>query len=83
MKVCSLDYETTGLNYWEEDFRVLSAAFVFQDKESVFCEGEDSVGSHLLRLIKEGYTFVVHNASFEWGVTFYRYDIDLPIHALL
>ena len=79
--ICALDYETTGLKYWEPDFRVLSAAFVLLNGDKVYLEGEEEVKAHVLALIESGYSFVVQNASFEWGVTFYRYGVDLPIHA--
>ena len=79
--IIALDYETTGLNYWEKDFRVLSAALVWQCGRQVFVTGEGEVGRVLYYLLSVGHTFVVQNASFEWGCTFYRYGIDLPVHA--
>ena len=79
--IVALDYETTGLNYWESDFRILSAAFVHTCGNKIFIEGEDAVKDELTACIEKGYTFVVQNASFEWGCTFFRYGIDLPVHA--
>ena len=79
--IVALDYETTGLNYWEKDFRILSAAFVHTCGNKIFIEGEGAVRDELLACIEKGYTFVVQNASFEWGCTYYRYGVDLPVHA--
>ena len=80
-KIGCLDYETSGLNYWENDFRVVSASFAFNGSATKFLQGEAEVGTLLRSLILQGYKFVVHNASFEFGVTYAVYRIKLPIEA--
>lgn len=72
--VC-LDYETNGLDFFREDFRVLSAAFTRRLPDgtlsSDYIEGETAIREYLLAL---GDTpIVVHNLSFEYGVTKYRF----------
>lgn len=79
--IVALDYETTGLNFWEPDFRVLSCAFWSAEGNSKFTLGEDKTRDHLLSLIDQGAKFVVHNASFEYPVTLYRFGVPLPIEA--
>lgn len=80
-KICALDYETTGLAFWEPDFRVVSASFAFFEAPTKFLVGEENVGGFLNDLVAKGFRFVVHNAKFESGVTKYRYGIELPIEA--
>lgn len=72
-----LDYETTGLEFYRNDFRVLSAAFSWlgQDGQikSKFIEREPAVKTMVARIAREGIPVIVHNAQFEIGVTACRF----------
>lgn len=70
-KFCVLDLETTGLNFYEEDFRIKSVALVWNDGTAEFIVGEKEVGDRLSEL---GQTpILVYNLSFELGCVRCRY----------
>lgn len=77
-----LDVETTGLNFWEPDFKVISIAAAFKNnKGKIETKYEDTPAGieRTLNWVSQ-YNIVVHNASFEYGVFRYCYlDIQLPI----
>ena len=73
-----MDYETAltdgtpSLDYYRDDFRVLSAAFAWREDgviKTVYCVGEDEVRIMLAMLKARGAKLCVHNAQFEYGVT--------------
>jgi DNA polymerase I-like protein with 3'-5' exonuclease and polymerase domains len=75
--VMSIDYETTGLRYWEPEFRVLSAAFGYRlangelKTRVVFGEGEISGVLELVKMSKV--SLICHNVGFEYGVTKHKF----------
>lgn len=91
MNYLVVDYETAlidgtpSVEYWRDDFRVVSAAIAIVEedrkdfKESVYLEGEDNIRAYLQ--LYPGMSWVVHNAQFEWAVTKYRFNFCPRIHA--
>ena len=75
-KLIAFDFETTGLNYWEPDFRVLSAAFAwFREDGSIgtrYLEGEDEVAEQIAIIKDNGIQLIAHNAAYEYGCMKYR-----------
>ena len=72
-KYVVFDVETSGLNYWEPDFRLVSASFVDQDGSAVFTFGEDETRAVLLELSYSRLPILVYNLGFELGVTRCRF----------
>lgn len=70
-----LDYECSGLDYYAPDFRVTSAAFAWQggpaDGKRFFTENRKTIKKYIEKSIEAGYTFVVHNLQYEYGVTLF------------
>jgi len=67
-----IDFETTGLNAWEPDFRVLSvaASWLVGDPDdditqTYFAKGEDQVRAFLKMLSDAQIPLVAHNVGFE------------------
>jgi hypothetical protein len=81
--IIAFDFETTGLDYWSPDFRVLSCAFAWQDGDgrikTRYLVGEEEIGAQLKIIREAAITLVAHNAAFELGVCLYRYPNQLPI----
>lgn len=77
MKTVCIDFETTGLEFYREDFYVLSMAVAFRDADGVmqtrYHEGEDEIRHVLEALANEEARIVVHNVSFEYGCIKYRF----------
>lgn len=77
-EVISFDYETTNLNYWEGDFRVLSCAFSYRDRDGVLQSdmtmGETETWEYLMRIAAHKVPLVCHNLQFEYGVTKHRFS---------
>lgn len=70
-KFVVLDLETSGLNFYESDFEIKSAALVWNDGTAEFIVGEKEVGERLAQL---GQTpILVYNLSFELGCILCRY----------
>jgi hypothetical protein len=79
----AMDYETAltdgtpSVEYYREDFRVISAAFAwFTADGSVktkFLEGEGPILTMLESIKQNGIKAVVHNFQFEYGVTKHRF----------
>lgn len=83
-QLIAYDVETTGLEFYREDFRVLSAAFSWflpdGSVKSVFKQGEAEIASFLVRIQEAEIPLVVHNIQFEYGVTKCRFpwfNLDL------
>lgn len=81
-KLIAIDFETgnssgSALNYWEPDFRVLSAAFAWSSDDgrikTRYLVGEGEIGAQLKIIRDAGIILVAHNASFELGVCLHRY----------
>lgn len=68
----AVDFETTGLEYWKPDFRVLSSAFSWRNSQGhlahVYCEGERETAEYLREVQKRGLKMAAHNLQFEAGV---------------
>lgn len=90
--VVALDYETALLDgtpsveYYRDDFRVVSASFSWYDRQGVlqnlFEQDEPMIYKRLKALQLHQALVVVHNFQFEYGVTKYRFpDINLNWHA--
>lgn len=65
-KFIVLDFETSGLNYWEPDFQVTSCSLVWNDGTTEFIMGQDRVGGRLAEL--RDTPIFVYNLAFEQGV---------------
>lgn len=87
-----LDYETAlldgtaSVDFYRPDFRVTSAAFSWRDSsgsiKSVCLLGEDVIRTWLRSTSQQQIPVVVHNASFEYGVTKCRFpELELNWHA--
>lgn len=75
--IIAFDVETTGLDYWAPDFRVLSAAFAWFGPEGEvrtrYLEGEDEIGAQLCLIKQSGIALVAHNAAFDAAVVQFRF----------
>jgi hypothetical protein len=84
-----VDYETcytdgsAALEYWREDFRVESAAFLFSSKDCVeksFTLGEQET-KEVLNKHQDSF-FICHNQQFEHAVSLFRYpELDIKWYA--
>lgn len=63
-----LDVETTGLNYWEPDFRVISVAAAWKPKEIATEYADTPEGIERILRWAANHDVVVYNASYEHGV---------------
>ena len=74
--IIAFDVETTGLDYWAPDFRVLSAAFAWfgpdGEVRTRYLEGEDNVREQIHIILQSGIALVAHNWSYELGCLLYR-----------
>jgi len=70
--IIAMDFETTGLNYWSPDFKILSCALAWRAEDKSlrtrYLEGEDVLPA-LDKIASDGIPVVVHNIGFEYGVT--------------
>lgn len=76
------DFETTGLDVWNPDFRVISAAFLTvkdSDSSEMFIQGHEAVGEIIAELCASDAQILVYNASFEWSVCKAVYGLDLGL----
>lgn len=83
-EVIVLDFETALTNgepsveYYRDDFRVLSAAFSWRDAKgeikTKYTEGEEATHEYLRKIHNSGISCIVHNFQFEFGVLFYRFS---------
>lgn len=85
-EVAAFDVETTGLDFWSPNFRVISAAFSWFTESgnirNIYLKGEKDVLEQLKIMHKHGIKLVVHNAAFELGVLSYRFpSIDTSLIA--
>lgn len=81
--VVVMDFETAltdgtpSVDYYREDFRVISAAFAWRTQNGAiktkFLEGEDDIRAFLGRLRSSDIPVVVHNFQFEYGVCVHRF----------
>jgi DNA polymerase I len=67
--VISLDYETTGLNFWAEDFRIIGVAVAHHDTAWYWDTLESPGVVDWLRDILPGRTVVAQNAQYEYQCT--------------
>lgn len=75
---CVLDFETSSLNYYESDFKVISAALAWNDGRTEFILGQEAIGEKLKTL---GNTpIIVYNIGFEQGVTQCVYNLKLEYY---
>jgi hypothetical protein len=76
-KLIAFDIESTGLNYWEADFRVLSAAFAwFREDGSIgtrYLEGEEEIGEQISYIRAAGIPLAAHNYAFDGACSLYRF----------
>ena len=76
--IIAFDFETTGLDYWSPDFRVLSCAFAWQGDDgrikTRYLVGEDEIGEQIRIIRLAGIRMVAHNYSFELGCLLYRFN---------
>jgi DNA polymerase I-like protein with 3'-5' exonuclease and polymerase domains len=68
-KIIGLDYETTGLRYWDPDFRALGVGVSTADAEWYFDFRTVPRVGDWLRDLLPGRTCIAHNAQFEYQVT--------------
>jgi len=82
---CALDYETAltsgepSIHFYREDFRATCAAFTWSEADALvseFVQGEEAIAARLQALHSAGTTLIVHNLSFEYGVTRHRFGLD-------
>jgi DNA polymerase I-like protein with 3'-5' exonuclease and polymerase domains len=78
------DFETSGLDMWSADFRVVSCAFLIYGPDGdlmheLFVQGQDEVKTTLEKILEESPTFLVYNASFEWSVCKAALGLALPL----
>jgi DNA polymerase I-like protein with 3'-5' exonuclease and polymerase domains len=75
--VISFDFETTGLNYWSPDFKVISCAFAWRSEDGSIktkvCYGQDSIFS-FTSTIPNSIPLLCYNAGFEYGVSYFQLD---------
>jgi hypothetical protein len=75
--VVAADFETNGLEYWREDFRVLSSAFSWFAEDGTiknrFLKGEYETGRQLKIIEEQGIPLAAHNIQFEIGVSKTRF----------
>lgn len=90
-----IDYETVVVlpngdtaaspDYWLSNFRVFSCAFAWFDVAGeikiLYTVGEEATGEIIRKLYNDNTQVIVHNLSFETGVTLCRYGIALNWHA--
>lgn len=73
----AFDYESTSLNFWTNDFKVLSCSFSWRDVsgglKSRVTFGESETRQFLARIVQENIPLACHNASFEYGVTHFKF----------
>lgn len=67
--VISLDYETTGLNFWAEDFRIVGVAVAHHDAAWYWDTLESPGVVDWLRDTLPGRTVVAQNAQYEYQCT--------------
>lgn len=76
--VIAFDFETTGLDYWNPDFRVLSCAFAWQGDDgrikTRYLVGEDEIGKQIKIIRQLSIPLVAHNYAFERGCLTYRFS---------
>lgn len=82
-EVVVLDFETALLSgepsveYYRDDFRAISAAFAWRDKngnvKTKYTEGEDATREFLEKMACDGIPTIVHNYQFEYGVLAHRF----------
>lgn len=76
--IVSVDFETSGLNYWEPDFRVLSAAFAWSSDDgrikTRYLVGEDEIGVQINIIRDMGIRLCAHNYSFDGACLLYRFN---------
>lgn len=68
-KTIGLDYETTGLKYWSDDFRIFGVAVATLDREWYFDFRRTPGLAQWLRDILPGKKVIAHNAQFEYQAT--------------
>lgn len=68
-EIISLDYETTGLKYWQPDFRVFGIAVAVGDNHWYWDVRNTPNIVEWLREIIQGRTVVAHNAQYEYQCT--------------
>lgn len=64
-----LDYETTGLKYWQPDFRAFGIGVATHDREWYFDLREYPRAGDWLRDLLPGRRVIAHNAQYEYQVT--------------
>jgi DNA polymerase I-like protein with 3'-5' exonuclease and polymerase domains len=75
--IVAFDFETTGLDYWNPNFRVLSCAFAWQGDDgrikTRYLVGEEDIASQLKIIAEQKISLIAHNALFELGCILYRF----------
>ncbi len=75
--IISFDVETNSLEYWSQDFKVISAGFVWRGEQGqlkeYFSTDWFEINDFIYRCIDEEIPLVCHNASFEVGVLQYNF----------
>lgn len=72
----ALDFETTGLDYYHKDFKILSIAIAYNDSteiKTIFYDDINDINSLLEDIAKNEVKLLVYNAGFELGVLRCKY----------
>lgn len=74
MAIRVIDFETSGLNFWSPDFKVVSMAvsWINEDTDQIqnwFTKDFNAMVRMFKRMIQLGDQIVAHNLAFEYGVT--------------
>jgi DNA polymerase I-like protein with 3'-5' exonuclease and polymerase domains len=83
-KYCTFDYESDpdwGLDVWHPDFKLISCDFKFVDGDKIkylYSEDLKEIKSYLKAAMKQEFTLVAHNFSYEWLVTKRVFNLELP-----
>lgn len=76
----SFDLETTGLDPWSPEFRVISCAYYVDENRKHVDFGEESVRESLAALLSDPkFIYLVYNASFEYLVLKLRLGLTLDL----
>ena len=76
-----IDFETSGLNYWEPDFKVLSLSICWKEDElfkHAYSDKPEIIEAYLKRLADLKTPIIAHNISFEYGVVLCKYPNIKP-----
>ena len=82
-KFLVLDYESDhewGLDIWHPEFKLISGDFLFikgEERAAKFTQDLKEMSKYINFAVKNDYTILVYNASYEFSVTKKVFDIDI------